>query len=346
MGGGTPARGGPPPAAAASSLELSRNSVTRQCESIHLGFELSKCRCDCWFCPDCCGIKGYNLRAELIPILETFTGLLMVSFSVDPTLFASPRQAFDYLRKRRCLSLTAQDLRRGSYLHSRRYFYVLEWQKSTEQVHFHVLFDASFIPFEVLLASWSKYRPADAGPVVGDRPPFGTVWISKPSFEGGALHAGRYATKYLTKVPEGGFPAWVMDMGRKCRIRRYSTSRGFWGRESEERSEPETHRQVSPRSYAERVSECGTTTNVSRVSMVVDTGTGEVDHPREWTGELDVTSLVLGKFPVDEAWSRSRILFEVQSADQACQAGEGLMGHDVAWIHTRWRGARGGAYAA
>ncbi len=37
-----------------------------------------------------------------------------------------------------------------------------------------------------------------------------------------------YASKYLTKYPENGFPDWVMDA--TYRIRRYSTSRGFWGK--------------------------------------------------------------------------------------------------------------------
>ena len=177
---------GRPPATAPRSLEYFRNSVTGAFTPAFQGYEVAKCRCDVWFCPDCCKVKGYKLRAELVPIIETFDGLLLVSLTVDPTLFNSPKAAFLYMLERRCVSHTVQDLRRGGCLHSKRYFYVIEWQARTEQAHFHVLLDASFIPFEPLLASWSKHRPAWAGPVVGDRPAFGTVFISKPSFEGGA----------------------------------------------------------------------------------------------------------------------------------------------------------------
>jgi hypothetical protein len=51
--------------------------------------------------------------------------------------------------------------------------------------------------------------------------------ISAPKFAD-AVHAARYATKYLIKAPSEGFPDWVMDMGDETRIRRYSASKGFW----------------------------------------------------------------------------------------------------------------------
>ncbi len=329
-----------------SLLELSRNRVTEGVEEEVLGYQLSRCRCDCWFCEDCCNVKGYNLRAELVPILETFTALLMVTFTVDPGLFESPREAFDYLRKRRCLGRTVQDLRRGGYLRSGRYFYVLEWQARTEQVHFHVLFDASFIPFDVLLASWSKHRPPNAGPVIEERPAFGTVWFSKREFEGGALHAARYATKYLVKVPSGGFPEWVMGMGKDCRVRRYGTSRGFWGREAPERAEPESHRDCEPKSYAERVGECAKTINVCQVVAVMDTVTGEAMFRYVWVGELDVPASAVVELPVDEVGGWMKPLQGVFSEEDVVRAVARAVNREVGWVRHRGEPGRRGRRAA
>ena len=331
-GGGQGRGSGWSPAAASSSLEQYENSVTERYEEDSLGYEVTKCRCDCWFCPDCCRVKGYELRANLVPILEDFAGLLMATFTVDPSLFNTPRAAFDYLRERRCLSRTVQDLRRGGYLGSPRYFYVIEWQRRTEQVHYHVLFDTSFIPFHALLDSWSKHRPPEAGRVIGSRPPFGTVWVSKQHFEGGPLHAARYATKYLVKVPQTGFPAWVLDMGKDSRVRRYGTSRGFWGREPVERDEPETRQERNPRSYRERIAECGSTVNVCAVTEVIDTWTGEFDVKRRWVGQLNVRAQEVAELPRRDFWKKARLVVGAERLDELVGAVHEAAGGAVAWL--------------
>src|SRR4030065_378536 len=110
-------------------LEYSHNTVTKLGNEHGAYYEVSKHRCNCWFCPDCCGVKGRNLRAKLIPILETFKGLLLVTFTIDPKLFNNPKEAFFYVMDKRCISVTTQDLHRWGYLHSRNYLYVIEWQK-------------------------------------------------------------------------------------------------------------------------------------------------------------------------------------------------------------------------
>jgi hypothetical protein len=192
------------------------------------GFEVAACPCGCWYCGECCAAKGYALRSRLVPIVRTFRKPVMLTFTVDPALFDSPRDAFEYLKRKRCVSETMRALRDGGWLASDRWFSVVEWQKHTEQVHFHVLIDAKgFVPMATIQAAWSKWRPAAAGPAKPNRPAFGMVRYSAPKFAD-ALHAARYVTKYLTKLPEHGFPAWVMAMGADTRIRRYSTSRGFW----------------------------------------------------------------------------------------------------------------------
>lgn len=295
-GGGRAVAAQPPPAD--TLLETNENTVTEGWEETRRWIEVSKCRCHCWFCDECCRIKGRALQAELIPILESFRALLLVTLTVDPKLFGSPREAYLYMLDRRCVSRTVQDLRRGGHLHSSRYFYVLEWQPGTQQVHFHVLLDSSFVPFDDLLASWSKHRPRNGGPIRGKRPGFGTVFLSRDKFEGGATHAARYATKYLTKVSATGFPEWVLAMGKERRIRRYSTSRGFWNRPSVERSTRVGKSDREWRTYADRIKECGDTVNAFRVSEGFSVDTGELTTVRKWIAELDVPWQDVKRVPV------------------------------------------------
>ena len=233
-------------------------------------------------------IEGYKLRGRLIPVLETFDGLIMASLTVDPELFADPMTAYLYMMDKRCISVTTRELNRWGHLTTPRYFYVVEWQKRTEQAHFHILYDSKFIPWDSLLASWSKHRPKDAGEVKGNRPAFGTAMLSKSNFEGGSVHAARYATKYLIKTPEHGFPAWVLEMGTNRRIRRFSTSRGFWGTKSKrQESDPESTRKKTQRTYAEKIAKCGDSVNLFEIAEMVDRDTGEIMHNRTWIGQIN-----------------------------------------------------------
>ncbi len=278
------------PDAPSDLLELSANTVTSDLGVV--GYEVAPCRCKSAFCPACCRAIGYRLRDRLVPIVETFKSVMMVTLTMDPTLFASPRHALLYLCDRRCLGRTMQDLFRGGWLHTRRYFYAVEWQCITEMPHIHVLLDAAFILFTALLDSWSKHRPNGAGPVVGNRPPFGTVIFSKREFVS-AQHAAFYATKYVAKYPEHGFPEWVMNMGGTRRVRRYGASRGLWGTAPRPERQSERYRSPSSTSYAERSASCCTTLNMFRVSARVCPHTGEAIFKREWIAELDAHPIIL-----------------------------------------------------
>jgi len=235
---------------------------------------------------------GHNLRARLIPELEKFQGLIMVTLTIDPELFPTGKKAYRYVMKNRCISLLKQQLERWGYLNSGRYFYVVEWQKETEFPHFHILFDSNYIPWDRLLEAWSKHRPEDAGLAVGNRPAFGTVLFSAPKFAS-AVHAARYATKYLVKIPEQGFPEWVLGMRK---IRRYGTSRGFWGTKSERRSDKPKRKRVDTKTtYKERIAHCGNGVDVFEVTESASTKTGEIRQVRRWVGELDIDASVLDR---------------------------------------------------
>jgi len=314
-------------------LEHVGNSVTHPVNEYGDRFEVAKKRCKCAFCPDCAEFIGYNLRKKLIPILETFSGLFMLTFTVDPALFPDAQAAYLYMRENRCIAKTIQDLFRRGHLCSRRYFYVVEWQKDTEQAHFHVLVDAEFVPWDELLRLWGKHRPEGAGPVIGDRPAFGTVFFTKRYFEGGAAHAARYVTKYITKIPEHGFPEWVLRLGEETRIRRYSASRGFWGNPPKLPSEPEKKREAKPRTYAERIRVCGSSVNVFEIRESVDRETGEIQIARTWAGELqaDANRVLERLFDPGEP-RRSRRSLLALSLPHVQRIISIAAGHDAAWI--------------
>lgn len=318
-------------------LEYFHNSVTRLTNEHGSYYEVAKHNCNCLFCPDCSKARGYELRKRLIPILETFKDMLLVTFTIDPKLFSNPKEAFLYVMDKRCISVTTQDLRRWGYLHSNRYFYVIEWQKDTEQVHFHILFDASYIPWEALLRSWSKHRPKDAGPVIDNRPAFGTAHISKSKFKGGFLHAARYVTKYLTKMPLKNFPQWVMNMGKNRRIRRYSTSKGFWNNPPKPvaKSTGKT-REVIKLTYAQRISKCGQSVNLFAIETLLNPDTGELTPKRFWVGQLDIDakSILDALFdPGDERRQRRSLL--ANSLPQAIHIINKAVKKEVQWLRMR-----------
>ncbi|MBL9090832.1 MAG: hypothetical protein JNL96_06385 [Planctomycetaceae bacterium] len=221
---------------------------------------------------------------------------MMLTLTVDPKLFPTPLEAFQFLRKRRCVAKALAELHHKGLLHSRRYFYVVEWQMGkgneagTEMPHFHVLVDADFIPFEALKEAWNKYRPKWAPPVFGNAPAFGHVRISKRSFAGGAAHAAHYACKYLMKHPEKGYPEYVRFA--KLQIKRFSTSRGLLasGKPATPRDRRDKHaddcscgeceaRRERRTTIAERTARCGQTTILTRVPLHA-TADGELKEGR------------------------------------------------------------------
>jgi len=319
-------------------LEYLHNSVTNPGNEHGAYFEVSKCRCQSWFCPDCCQVMGYNLRAKLIPVLRTFDGLIMVTLTVDPLLFHDPKTAYIYIQDRRCLSRTTQDLDRGGYVFTRRYFYVVEWQKDTEQAHFHVLLDSQFIPVHALNASWSKHRPHTAGPVLANRPDFGFCFCSVPNFEGGFEHAARYATKYLIKAPEHGFPNWVLDMGSDRRIRRFSASRGLWGHPTKQYvKDPDLKPIPRPkRSYHQKLEICGQGVNIIEVTEIINPQTGEIAPKRSWVGRLNVpANEVIPKLFDPGNPNRSRRSLLATSPTHAKQIIEKAANKPTDWVQRR-----------
>jgi hypothetical protein len=121
-----------------------------------------------------------------------------------------------------------RDLDRRGHLHSKAYFWVVEFLKDTEQPHWHLLLDAGRIPFGEIVEIYSRYRPLYSPPLPepitaknykGRAPGLGSVFFTPPA---DPQQAAGYVTKYLTKFPKHGFPDWVLD--RVGRVPRFNHS--------------------------------------------------------------------------------------------------------------------------
>ena len=177
---------------------------------------------------------GKALRTKLRDRLCKFACVYGITLTLDGELFSSPEEAWRYVMKNRLLSVFVKKLHDGGFLNSRDYFWVVEWQEETQQAHWHLLVDAHFVPFGEIVAAWSSFRPKSALPLpfkvtagnykTLERPAFGSVRFSMKSTN--PWTAAGYATKYVVKVPDYGFPDWVLDyVGR---VPRYGHSRGFF----------------------------------------------------------------------------------------------------------------------
>jgi hypothetical protein len=219
--GGTPRSGDPGPSL---YLEQSSNSVTEEeREQRKQWIELCPKRCGSFFCPRCCLRKGIELKKSLKKELPTWKSVMMLTLTLDPENFSSPQEGYEHVTKNRCIAKMMQTLFRWGLVLSRKYVAVIEWQKDTEQSHWHVLIEASFVPHDKICEAWNRtWSGSDARVAIG-RPGLGAVRFSAPKFAKPEDAAG-YVSAYLTKCPEHGYPEWVLAMPCR-RIHRFQTSR-------------------------------------------------------------------------------------------------------------------------
>ena len=226
---------------------------------------LKPCWCRKWYCRDCAPRMGKGLRSKLRDRLSALRCVFGITLTLDGSLFASPVEGWRYVMDNRLLSVFVKKLHEKGYLNSRDYFWVVEWQQDTQQAHWHLLVDADCIPFGELVAVWSSFRPKSAEPLpyrvtaenykTLDRPAFGSVRYTLSSKN--PWKASGYATKYLVKVPEYGFPDWVLDYDG--RVPRYGHSKGFFAKlEETVESEPEPSGEVTvePKSFTVHQADC------------------------------------------------------------------------------------------
>lgn len=264
--------------------EEGNNSGSEYREEKFIGrvLKLRPCLCRKWFCPDCAPRLGKSLRSKLRERLKRFKRVFGITLTIDGSLFSSPEEAWRYVMAKRLICLLVKKLHARGYLNSKHYFWVVEWQQDTEQAHWHLLIDSEYVPFGEIVAIWSSFRPksAPALPVRVtadnykslDRPAFGSVRFTLNGEV--AWRAAMYATKYLVKVPDYGFPDWVLDF--PGRVRRYDHSKGFFSDGKPKREpvqdddgdisfDPEKlERRREFKTLRERMAQCKATTTIIR----------------------------------------------------------------------------------
>ena len=299
----------------ASLLELSGNDVKERVPKEvvlkeFVGFEVRACRCKSRFCPRCGPAMGYALRRRVQAALKQWASLQMWTLTVDPTLFDGPAEAWEYLRSNRCISRWVRELRSKGHL-TGRYFCVVEFHKSGWP-HFHILVESDYVPFDVACRAWDRFRPSWApkqdGTGKDERPGFGIIRFSKGKREFRSReHAANYATKYVIKTPDYGWPDWVLQS--TGRVVRFTTSRGFFANKEAGQSAAEEETTIEDdalahvseyfehasgqqeestgdkkrRTVSERVEECGVQAIVCAVHEVVRTD-GVVEEERRFLG--------------------------------------------------------------
>lgn len=300
---------------------LDNNTVTPPWEESppRLQVEFTTCRCRLWLCPHCARVETIKLRHKLMPVLATFKHVMMLTLTVDPSLFTSPQQAYQYLTTQRCVARTMQDLRRLLNRDGLRYVAVLEFQKHTLMPHYHVLVETDYVPHEALGRLWGKHRPCEAGPPDDSRPSFGFVSYTTYGYQTADVTR---AVEYAVKVPEHGYPAWVLNLGGPAgRVRRYATSREFSSvaaakhRQSAASTKPRTKRK-SERTYAERLNGCGSSVHLVTRKEWIDHRTGEVSERLFWASEVSLAREDLEELRPHFELQRGRLVFSGESVDQ------------------------------
>lgn len=287
-------------------------------EIIGNAYRVRPCRCRRWFCEYCGPRLGVTLRQRLTARLKSFQSVYGLTLTVDGSLFDSPQQAWSYVMDNRILSRLVRELDRNQFLLSKAYFWVVEFQKQTEQPHWHMLLETKHIPYGELVEIYSRFRPADAAPLAepitaenyrGQAPAFGSIRFSAPK---GAARAAYYATKYLTKHPEHGYPDWVLD--RVGRMPRFGHSHRFFPRESKHdpmcfcdecrgQSDVPPQRKATPRkpgdpekstlkreavTIRERLASCEQTCSLIQVRQVLLPDGTVIDGRARFNGKLSV----------------------------------------------------------
>ncbi len=251
-------------------------------------YEIAPCRCKSWYCLNCRKYKGLEIRFRLLPVIESFNHVMMLTLTIDPDLFNTPNQAFLHIRQKRALSELVRALHKKKTLITRRYFYVIEWHKN-EWPHYHMLLESSRIPYEMIIEFWGRNRPKTAGPVRAGRSPFGHILFSAPRFKNKS-HAAFYATKYLIKPTDTNYPEWVLSF--EGRIPAYGASKGLLKESSASPKRPEDEikknkkkKRKIKRTIKERTEMCGEKSVLFRKVPYMNKE-GELKEERQFWSEV------------------------------------------------------------
>lgn len=164
-------------------------------------------RCKVRTCRTCGPRHGYRVRGGLLAKADQFRKPGLLTLTCKRANFESPEDAHSFITDGGLIR------RLMRFLGVKRYVWVLEFQQKTGMgwPHWHILIDLADLPGQRvdLTHAWRLWR---------DKWQCGGVDLQLRKHFTTSTHAIRYVTKYLTKYPQKGYPAWVLQSTRRIRF--------------------------------------------------------------------------------------------------------------------------------
>jgi hypothetical protein len=256
--------------------EKENNNIVVNKFKIDNGKSFYKCislKCKSWFCETCRMAKGLQLRERILNKAELFKVPKLYTLTVNREWFESPKAAYEYVMGNKFIArLLTKELK------VKRWFWVLEPQEANGDgwPHWHLLIDVGD-----LAGTWYH---KETKTTADTKPENIKGWCYVPNFFdlnkvhrlllkwkvgkqckltkrkdkfNNPVHAIRYITKYLIKMPPRGFPPWMLNYPR---LRFYQPSYevgslgGVTVKKKETEIEPRPKK--TDRKPVDRVSEC------------------------------------------------------------------------------------------
>ena len=222
-------------------------------------------RCTCMCCPSCSKSEMVKRREQLRPYVTKWKRAVMLTLTVDRSLYSSPVEAYEEIGRGRRFGILMRELRRRQMVDGPGWFWAMECHNDCEGwPHFHAAVQSAFV---------CKYKLQDLWGI-------GNTWVSSDNsrsprwkvsqrvrFES-PMHAIHYVTKYIIK-PESGFPDWVLDYPADKDLRRFRTSRGLVPRRDKRFQRDKRKAPIDRRTIRERLASCGEKTKVVESVEVV-----------------------------------------------------------------------------
>lgn len=186
--------GSPAGRAKPARLESSGNKVTS------LGRVVAGCSCGVRTCETCGPRLGWRVRQNMLGTLDKWRRPGLLTLTIARASFKGPREAYERVTRGKFVPRLMRAL--GVKL----WAWALEFQQQTGDgwPHWHLLVDLADVPGGKLnlAKAWELWR--------GKWGLGGLDLSMKAAKIASPEHAVFYLTKYLTKMPKGGFPPWVM----------------------------------------------------------------------------------------------------------------------------------------
>ena len=86
------------------------------------------CGCKNWYCENCCRGMGWKLKKRVETVVSEWKNVKCITLTIDPKIIKDPREALEYVGRKRAIGELIKSLRRKLIINSKKYFVVQEIQ--------------------------------------------------------------------------------------------------------------------------------------------------------------------------------------------------------------------------